>query len=376
MKGQLPLGRWVLHAAPRLGGVTDRWIDLQARLSERYETRLIGARTADGATPSPSWIRADEHYDLRLAYNWLDRSRGLSSAWIARYFRRRAPALVHAHYGTFAAQHEPFARRLGIPLVASFYGFDATKTVYATQRRWSRQYERLFARVAAVVVEGPAMGRRVESLGCPPSKIHVVRLPADADGLEGCRRPKVDSFVVVAAGRFVEKKGFDTAISAFAQALRGEDARLLVLGGGPLERSLKELAVAEGIQDQVTWGGRLPFHEFMGAVSTAHVGLYPSRTAADGDSEGGAPVTLIEAQWLGVPSLVSDHDDLPFVAAEDGSIVLPARETRGWAEALETLFEDRSRLAGMATRAEEFARTHNAPARNLAEREAVYSAIV
>jgi colanic acid/amylovoran biosynthesis glycosyltransferase len=261
-------------------------------------------------------------------------------------------------------------------LVASFYGYDATKDVFRTERRWQRQYARLFAEVAAVIAEGPAMAARVESLGCPPTKLHVVRMPADADGLEPHRRAKSNHFLVVVAGRLIEKKGFDTAIRAFARVLCGKpDARMLVLGGGEMEPELRRLSAAEGIDNQVTWRGILPFAEFVENVSTAHVALYPSRTGSDGDSEGGAPVTLIEAQWLGVPSIVSDHDDLPFVSAPDGAVVLPPRDVSLWAEALEALYRRPERLQAMATNAERFVKARHAPAVNLAQREAIYDQV-
>ncbi|MEJ7784520.1 MAG: glycosyltransferase [Solirubrobacteraceae bacterium] len=377
MSWVLPDERWVLHAAPVLGNITDRWIDLQARGTDRYASRLLGGSVAAGAQREPYWLVAEDRLDLRLAHGWMGRSRGLTGAWLALPLRHRPPALVHAHYGPVAAEHRHLSRRLGSPLVASFYGYDATKAVYRTDRRWRRQYERLFAEAAAIVVEGPALASRVEHLGCPAAKIHVVRLFADAAALEDCKAPKADDFLVVAAGRLIEKKGFDTAIRAFARSLGGRsDARLLVTGGGPLEDSLRRLAASEGIHDQVIWGARLPFREFMRTIASAHLGVYPSRTAADGDSEGGAPVTLIEAQWLGVPSLVSDHDDLPFVAAPEGSVVLPALDVEPWAEALEGLYRDSARLAGMAHSAEAFACANHSPARNVAAREAVYGTVI
>ena len=373
MREELPDGRWALHTAPVLGGLTDRWIDLQSRMSDRYASRLLGARLADGAAHRGHWLVAEDEIAMRLAYRSMYRSRGASLAVAALPFRANPPAVIHAHFGELAALHRHFAQVLRRPLIASFYGYDATEAVYRTERRWRRLYARLFGAGSPVLVEGPAMASRVADLGCPTESLRVVRMPADAEALAGVRAEKADHFRVVAAGRFIEKKGFDTAIRAFARALRGKsDARLVLLGGGPLERQLRELASAERIDGQVDWVGRLPFEEFMGQVCKAHVGIYPSRTAASGDSEGGAPVTLIEAQWLGVPAIVSDHDDLPFAAAPDGSIVLPALDLEPWAESLASLYHDPSRLDGMAAAATAFAKRNNDPRQNLEAREAIY----
>jgi len=217
------------------------------------------------------------------------------------------------------------------------------------------------------------MAERVQGLGCPPEKLHVVRMPADAAALRGCEGPKADGFLCCLAGRFIEKKGFDVGIRAFARGLGDRaDARLLIAGGGELEPELRRVAADAGVAGRVDWAGRLPFRDFMAAIGRAHVGLYPSRTAANGDSEGGAPVTLIEAQWLGVPSVVSSHDDLPFVAAPDGSVVLSPTDVDAWAETLRELHRSPGRVEEMAAAARGFARAHHSPEENTRERDAVY----
>jgi glycosyltransferase involved in cell wall biosynthesis len=217
------------------------------------------------------------------------------------------------------------------------------------------------------------MAERIRALGSPSDKVRVARLPADGPALSRCATKKAGEFLVVIAGRFIEKKGFDVALEAFGHALRGRaDARLLMLGWGPLEDEYRAAASRLGFADQVEWAGRLPFHRFMSRLAEGHVALYPSREAASGDSEGGAPVTLIEAQWLGVPSIVSDHDDLPFVAAPEGSLTIPCRAVDQWAEALRALYADRSVVDRMSAAASAFAREKHSPKANAAAREAIY----
>jgi glycosyltransferase involved in cell wall biosynthesis len=148
-----------------------------------------------------------------------------------------------------------------------------------------------------------------------------------------------------------------------------------MLGGGERECWLRRLASEEGVADQVEWAGPLGFQRFAARLSCASVALYPSREASDGDSDGGAPVTLIESQWLGIPSLVSDHDDLPFVAAPDGAIVLPPLDVDAWAEALDGLYNDRARVEGMGAAARSFVRRRHAPAVNALRREEIYASL-
>ena len=43
----------------------------------------------------------------------------------------------------------------------------------------------------------------------------------------------------------------------------------------------------------------------------------PSRTTTDGDTEGGAPTILMEAQASGLPVISTHHADIPFVVAPE-----------------------------------------------------------
>ena len=367
----------MLHSVWRLGGdLTDPWVELQSANAERFDSRLLGMKAHRGHPRSPSLLLARDRPGLWLAYRVSQRSRGLTTAWLARAFRRHPPTVLHAHYGHRASCQIPLARELRAPLVASFYGDDATHVRFTRSRRWLSAYARLFAFASAVIAEGPAMAARLEALGCPAEKLRVVRLPADAASLEGIKVRSADGFLASLAGRFTEKKGFDFGIRAFARALRGRsDARLLIVGGGEQEEELRRIAAEERLDGQVTWAGRLPFERFMSAIGRAHVGMYPSRTARHGDSEGGAPVTLAEAQWLGVPSIVSAHDDLPFLAAPGGSVVLPPDDLDAWAEVLLGLYRDRGRLAAMRPAAKAFARAHHSPVANVRARESIYDCV-
>ena len=50
--------------------------------------------------------------------------------------------------------------------------------------------------------------------------------------------------------------------------------------------------------------------------------IHPSRTAVDGDSEGGAPTILLEAQAIGTPIVTTRHADIPHVAPEGPGVFL------------------------------------------------------
>jgi colanic acid/amylovoran biosynthesis glycosyltransferase len=84
----------------------------------------------------------------------------------------------------------------------------------------------------------------------------------------------------------------------------------------------------------------LPHEEYRAAMRRAHVCIQPSRTAADGDSEGGAPTVLLEMQAAGIPVVATRHADIPNVVADPDALV-EEEDVDGLAAAL-------VRLAGLS----------------------------
>ena len=84
--------------------------------------------------------------------------------------------------------------------------------------------------------------------------------------------------------------------------------------------------------------GLLPHPTALEELKRATILLYPSVTASDGDTEGGAPVALIEAMAMGVPIVSSLHADIPEVVIDKTcGLLFPERDIAGLATGLDTL---------------------------------------
>ena len=126
------------------------------------------------------------------------------------------------------------------------------------------------------------------------------------------------------AGRLVEKKGFTDGIAAFAEARRaGMEARLVIMGGGPEEERLRAAVRAERIEADVELVPPQPRARFREIVRSCQLLLQPSRTASDGDAEGGAPTTLLEAQAQGRVVVATEHADIPHVVDRSAAFLSP-----------------------------------------------------
>ena len=99
-----------------------------------------------------------------------------------------------------------------------------------------------------------------------------------------------DSIAVV--GRFIPKKGIDTAIKALKYM--PEKYKLNIIGEGELEKDLKVLAEQCGVNDRITWHGFLPINEMKAILDECGILWHPARKDINGNAEG-IPQILLNA---------------------------------------------------------------------------------
>lgn len=108
-----------------------------------------------------------------------------------------------------------------------------------------------------------------------------------------------NNFVIGHVGRFTEAKNHSFLIEVFRNVLKeNEDARLLLVGGGELEHSVRELCEEKGILQAVIFAGvHKNTEDYYAAMD---VFCFPSIFE-------GLPCALIEAQASGLPCVIADN---------------------------------------------------------------------
>jgi len=145
------------------------------------------------------------------------------------------------------------------------------------------------------------------------------------------------------AGSFREKKGFPYAIEALARLRQSVPLEITLIGdqhGEPrtIEEKHKILAAIAngGLRDCTRMPGYQPYRVVMEEARRHHVFLSPSVTASDGDTEGGAPVSLIEMSASGMMIVSTTHCDIPGVILDGKTgLLAPERDVDGLVERLQ-----------------------------------------
>ena len=91
-------------------------------------------------------------------------------------------------------------------------------------------------------------------------------------------------------------------------------------------------------KDKIKFLGYLSYQEYMRVLEKCHILLAPSLTASDGDTEGGAPVVLLDAMASGMPVVSTLHADIPEVVVDgETGFLVPEKDVDALVEALEKM---------------------------------------
>jgi glycosyltransferase involved in cell wall biosynthesis/tRNA A-37 threonylcarbamoyl transferase component Bud32 len=259
--------------------------------------------------------------------------------------------LIHAIYdGHVAFDAFQLSEQLRRPFLLSFHGgFDTNAKIWKPAVRDMTRAMAERATVVTVVAETDV--RRLRELGVKRS-IDVVAVPVDFTAIQFSATTVRGELVAI--GRLIPKKGYDTAIEALLHM--PHYFRLKLIGSGPEEASLRALANRVGVGKRVEFAGFLALPDMLRALSSASVLLHPARIAEDGNAEG-TPQVLLWAQALGIPVVAGDSGSLRDVI-EDGVTgrLVPPNDAQRLAEQVCDLAEIGPERARIITTAREWVR--------------------
>lgn len=279
------------------------------------------------------------------------------------------PSLIHSHHpillGDLAVA---FAREFQIPLVFTFH------TRYD---EYAHHYVPIAPGLAGAVMEqivahylekctyviAPTASIRDFILReyDPSVPVAVVPTPVQLSAYEDLAPGYIqadlglqDAEVLLYVGRIAGEKGLDFLLRAFARiVVERPHARLLLVGDGPGEAELRELARELGIGDRVVFRGAVPHSQVPQYAAAADLFVFSSVTETQG-------VVLIEAMAAGTPVVAVEAPGSVDVLDKGGGLLVPLEED-AFAEAVIDLLRDRRRLEELSQQAVRVVRQYAIP---------------
>jgi glycosyltransferase involved in cell wall biosynthesis len=141
--------------------------------------------------------------------------------------------------------------------------------------------------------------------------------------------------LAVYAGRIAPEKGVDVLVEAWPEVVaRAPAARLAVIGGGPEQARVHELARALGVAGSIAFVGGVP--DVAPYLRAADAAVLPSRSE-------GMPVALLEAMSCGLPVVATRVGGSAEVLADapPAGWLVPAEDPRALSDALAEALLDR-----------------------------------
>jgi colanic acid/amylovoran biosynthesis glycosyltransferase len=256
-----------------------------------------------------------------------------------------SPQLVHAHFGPDGMRAIPIAKRLRVPLIITFHGFDATTSdeefkasPYYSTRHFVRRRNHLIEQTHLFIAVSSFIKRKLLCKGFPEDKVVVHYIGVDTEFFSP--NPELPrSRTVLFVGRLAQKKGCEYLLRAMSKVqIADPQAKLVLIGEGPLRSDLDKLARGMSL-NALFLGAQTPeiVREWMNRSSVFCV---PSVTAENGDAEGFGMV-FAEAQAMALPVVSFNSGGIP-EAVEHGvtGLLSAEKDWEGIAESIEFLLSN------------------------------------
>jgi glycosyltransferase involved in cell wall biosynthesis len=237
-------------------------------------------------------------------------------------------------------------------------------TFFSAELNWKGATRSVFAPILknivdnsdAITVISSYTGARLREFA---PNVETVTIPFGAaavsrEVVDTTPRKSSDKFELLFVGRLVKRKGIDVLLQA--AKLLESDPRLHVriVGGGPEEQPLRELAKTLGLSN-VTFDGVVTSARIAELFASCDALVLPAIVTPTGDTEG-LGVVLIEAMGYGKPVIASSAGGIVDIVSDgDTGLLVPPGNPQRLADAIRRAMDEPQLMSEIAKRGTAFA---------------------
>jgi glycosyltransferase involved in cell wall biosynthesis len=305
----------------------------------------------NGGSEKNSWegVKIYRVPDARLRWG----KAGFIAGWNVRSFssnilRHRellqSSDVIHSFVGLSC--HRELAK-LGVPLFASFPHRDRASGLSETVTMLGRlSLDRRFFQSTKAVFAGSGEARRVliNEYGLDAGRVHVVHLGVDGERFRPPERPRPaeparereEGIRLLYVGPLITRKGLRFLVEAMP-LIAGESipSTAELVGRGPEEAALRDLAARHGVSDHVRFHGFVEERDLVRLYQEADIFVFPSLQEGFG-------LVMVEAMACGLPVIATEVPPMPEVVGE-AAVMIPPEDPAALARAVACLARDAGR---------------------------------
>jgi len=206
----------------------------------------------------------------------------------------------------------------------------------------------------------PILRAHSERVVVVPNGVDTRRYNPDVRGEEIRSRLEVDNAKILlfvgALGRWHSYKGVDLLIKAMAVVRkRLPKTKLLIVGGGKLEKEYRRLAQQLHVDDSVIFAGEVSDDDLPKYYACSDLLALPSKDRSEGFG-----LTILEANATGKPAVGTTVGGIPSVIQNGyNGLLVPPNRPEALAEAIKTALADEDLLERMGRNGRKFAEQHD-----------------
>jgi rhamnosyl/mannosyltransferase len=337
-RNALQSGLRIVHVGkfypPHMGGIETHVQQLCRELAASVRVTVLVANDGAAASRESDGGVSVQRLGTRFHVSSAPVCPGLGNA-----IREARPDILHLHLPNPAATLAVLASGYSGRLIATYHSDVVRQKLMGSVfepflRRLLCRCDRVICTSQRYLDSSPVLPHFREKCVVIPYGIPPAEAPSIDPAAVASLRERHGSRALLAVGRLVYYKGFKYLI----EAMRNIDAKLLIVGDGPLRGALEKQIVESGLSQRVAMLGEKQNHELAPYYMAADLFAFPSiaRSEAFG-------IVQLEAMSFGLPVLNTSLDSgVPFVSQHgETGLTVPPRNPPALASAANFLLANR-----------------------------------
>lgn len=247
--------------------------------------------------------------------------------------------LLHSHFASNATLIEmSVSRNLKVPFTFTVHASDLYRGTETSSWLTKKRFLSKLGSKASGIVAISDYNRNflIDKVGVDAEKVQVIHCGIDSKVFNRAT-PYEPSKRILCVGRLIEKKGIKYLIEAMAHLKNRFEVTLSIVGTGPDEAMLKQLADGLGVSSSIKFLGDISDTKLIALYENSGIFVLPCIISFDGDRDG-IPVALMEAMSMGLPVISTDVSGIPeLVKNGKNGLLVKQKDSKLLADAIESL---------------------------------------